>query len=54
VVTEDAEWAARRWTRGEGLPLGDRLCLALAHRVGEEVLTADRSWGQGGRIRQIR
>ena len=29
VHAEDAEWAARRWVRGEGLSLADRLCLAL-------------------------
>lgn len=54
VSEEDAEWAARRWRRGEGLSLGDRLCLALAERVDESVLTADRTWGTSERVRQIR
>ncbi len=54
VGIEDAEWAARRWTRGEGLSLADRLCLALAERVDGTVLTADGSWGSTGRVRQIR
>lgn len=54
VTAADAEWAARRWTAGEGLSLADRLCLALAERVGEPVLTADTSWGSTRRIRQIR
>ena len=54
VVVDDAEWAARRWRSGEGLSLADRLCLALAERVDALVLTADRSWGTGSRIRQIR
>ncbi len=54
VEAEDAEWAARRWRKGEGLSLGDRLCLALAHRTGDELLTADSTWGQAGGIRQIR
>ena len=54
VEAQDAEWAARRWRRGEGLSLGDRLCLALSHRVGEPVLTADSSWGADDGIRQIR
>jgi ribonuclease VapC len=54
VIAVDAEWAARRWRAGEGLSLADRLCLALAERLDAEVLTADGSWGQGGRIRQIR
>lgn len=54
-VTEgDAEWAARRWQHGEGLSLTDRLCLALAHRMGAEALTADRAWGDGEGISQIR
>jgi PIN domain nuclease of toxin-antitoxin system len=54
VVVDDAEWAARRWRRGEGLSLADRLCLALAERVDADVLTADASWGSEGRVRQIR
>ena len=54
VVGDDAEWAARRWRRGEGLSLADRLCLALGERLDAEVLTADRSWGDSGRIVQIR
>lgn len=54
VTVEDAEWAARRWRRGEGLSLADRLCLALAERLDFTVLTADVTWGQEGRIRQIR
>ena len=54
VLPEDAERAARRWRRGEGLSLADRLCLALAERTDLDVLTADRVWGSSGRIRQIR
>ena len=54
VVVEDAEWAARRWTPGEGLSLADRLCLALGERVDGEVLTADVAWGSTGRVKQIR
>ncbi len=54
VEVGDAEWAARRWTRGEGLSLADRLCLALAERVDEPVLTADIAWGSTSRVRQIR
>jgi ribonuclease VapC len=26
VMVEHAEWAARRWQRGEGVSLADRLC----------------------------
>lgn len=54
VVVDDAEWAARRWTRGEVLPLADRLCLALGHRLDVDVWTADQTWGSEGRVRQIR
>ena len=31
-------------TRRAGLSLGDRACLALAHRLGVPALTADRAW----------
>jgi PIN domain nuclease of toxin-antitoxin system len=54
VVLVDAEWAARRWRRGEGLSLADRLCLALAERFDAEAWTADAAWGTEGRVRQIR
>ncbi len=54
VVVEDAEWAAHRWRRGEGLSLADRLCLGLAARLGTEVWTADSGWGTEAPVRQIR
>lgn len=54
VTFEDAEWAARRWKRGEGLSLADRLCLALAERADTQVLTADVAWGTSGQVMQIR
>ena len=54
VVEADAEWAARRWRRGEGLSLADRLCLALGERLDVEVWTADTTWGTEGRVRQVR
>jgi PIN domain nuclease of toxin-antitoxin system len=54
VTVDDAEWAAQRWRSGEGLSLGDRLCLALGERLDRDVLTADRRWGDEGRIVQIR
>jgi ribonuclease VapC len=54
VTPADAEWAARRSVRGEGLSLADRLCLALGDRLDADVLTADQAWGAGERIRQIR
>lgn len=34
----------RETTRGSGLSLGDRFCLALAQRLNCPVLTADRAW----------
>jgi ribonuclease VapC len=42
----DAEVAADLFgiTRGAGLSLGDRYCLALAQRRGVPALTADRQW----------
>ena len=48
VTRHDAETAARRWRRGEGLSLGDRLCLALGARLDATVLTADRAWSDEG------
>ena len=54
VEASDAEQAARLWQRGSGLSLADRLCLALGERLDVDVLTADRSWGSDGRIRQVR
>lgn len=54
VIEEDAEWAAGRWRRGEGLSLADRLCLALGDRLGIDTWTADTSWGSGGRVHQLR
>ncbi len=54
VAVADAEWAARRWRRGEGLSLADRLCLALAHRLGGVAWTADTAWRDDTGIHQIR
>jgi PIN domain nuclease of toxin-antitoxin system len=54
VTVEDAEWAAQRWRAGESLSLADRLCLALATRLGGEALTADHNWGAAPPVRQIR
>lgn len=33
-------------TRGHGLSLADRACLALAERLGVPALTADGAWGE--------
>jgi ribonuclease VapC len=43
----EAAYAAgqlRRNTRGAGLSLGDRACLALAQQFGVAAVTADRAW----------
>jgi ribonuclease VapC len=42
----DARRAEELWEAGRemGLSLGDRACLALAHRLAAEALTADRAW----------
>lgn len=53
VTFDDAEFAASAWRRGSGLSLPDRLCLALAERLDQDVLTADRSRGTSGRVRQL-
>ncbi len=36
----------RALTRGKGLSLGDRICLALAERERVPALTADRAWAE--------
>jgi PIN domain nuclease of toxin-antitoxin system len=54
VTAQDALWAARRWRPGEGLSLGDRLCLALSTRLKCDALTADSAWGTDEGITQIR
>jgi len=38
--------AAARLAPNSGLSLGDRLCIALAHRLGAPVVTCDRIWMQ--------
>ena len=54
VTEADAERAGSSWQKGSGLSLGDRLCLALADRLGVAALTADRAWGESDRVVQIR
>ncbi|PZU49562.1 MAG: VapC toxin family PIN domain ribonuclease [Microbacterium sp.] len=54
VTREDAEAAAALWQAGRGLSLADRLCLALGERLKADVFTADRAWGSGPGIRQLR
>ena len=45
-----AEAAASLWsrTRGAGLSLGDRACLALAAELGVPAVTSDRAWAALG------
>lgn len=43
---EDADFAGTLWaqTKELGLSLGDRACLALAHRLSLPAMTTDRAW----------
>ena len=55
LATEAGMLHAR--TRGKGVSLGDRFCLALGRRSGLPVLTADRQWASldvGVEVRLIR
>lgn len=54
VSREDGEHAAMLWRRGDGLSLGDRLCLALGSRLGVDVITADRAWADHPSVFVIR
>lgn len=54
ATVEDAERAAARWNRQDGLSLGDRFCLALGDRLDVLVWTADRAWEGIDRVRLIR
>lgn len=54
VTAQDAERAAELWIAGEGLSLGDRLCLALGERCGAIAFTADARWGDRQGVRLIR
>jgi PIN domain nuclease of toxin-antitoxin system len=44
VTAADGERAAELWHRGSPLSLADRLCLALALRLGAVAATADAEW----------
>lgn len=44
VSEADAERAAAMWRPGSGLSLADRLCLALAARLGATAWSADTQW----------
>ena len=54
VLADDGARAGLMRRTHPSLSLGDRLCLATAERLGSEVLTADRAWGNEAPIRQIR
>ncbi len=47
-VTAYATGALRAATRGQGLSLGDRACLALGASRGASVLTTDKAWANLG------
>ena len=44
VTREDGEMAASIWRKELPLSLGDRLCLAVAARLGLSAMTADTEW----------
>ncbi|MSW96829.1 MAG: PIN domain-containing protein [Actinobacteria bacterium] len=46
VTAADAETSATIGERGDGLSLGDRLCIAVGRRLNCNVLTADTAWTQ--------
>lgn len=50
VTVEDAEIAATLWMHRPQLSLGDRLCLALARRLDQSAVTAERSWTDLGTV----
>lgn len=54
ATTVDAVQAAELWQEAPHLSLADRFCLATAHRLGVPAWTADRAWGSGDTVKQIR
>ena len=54
VLAEDGARAGLMRRTHPSFSLGDRICLATAERLGAEILTADRAWGNEAPIRQIR
>jgi ribonuclease VapC len=54
----EAAGLLRAATRGAGLSLGDRCCLALARKLGATAVTTDRAWldlgGVGVRVEVVR
>lgn len=44
VTREDGEIAASMWTKDRPLSLGDKLCLAVALRLGLPAMTTDSEW----------
>ena len=56
VGREDAIVAAAIYGMSKpfGLSLGDRMCLALAQRLGAEVLTADEAWLNVAEVLELR
>lgn len=54
VTRDDAEHAALMDEPSIALTLGDRLCLALGHRLDREVLAADEHWVGLAGVRLIR
>lgn len=54
MTEADAERAAERWGAAPSLSLADRLCLALADRLGAVALTSDSDWAHHASVELIR
>lgn len=48
VIDIDGEFAASIWSAERPLSLGDRLCLAVAARLGLPAVTAEVRWTEAG------
>lgn len=46
VTRADGELAAQLWSAGSQLSIADRICMAVAIRSSEPVLTCDRAWSK--------
>ncbi|MDR1294321.1 MAG: hypothetical protein LBK59_05110, partial [Bifidobacteriaceae bacterium] len=54
VEPDDAVHAGRLWTQHPQLSLSGRFCLAVGHRRGNTIHTADRRWAAPPRYRDGR
>jgi len=54
VTIADAERAAEIYSKGSGLSLADRICIALGMRLGDTVLTSDKAWAEHPGVELLR